>query len=181
MDFLILDLIQSLRTPFLDEIMPMITKLGDKGIIWIALAIVLLTFKRTRPLGICVVIALLLELAVCNIVIKPLVARTRPFDINTGIQLLVSKPTDYSFPSGHTGASFAVVAALGFSREKKLFVITLVPAILIAVSRLYLYVHFPTDVLAGALLGVGSGYAAYRICKWRDERNKNNDSRDKEE
>ena len=90
-------------------------------------------------------------------------ARTRPYDVNTGIQLLVAKLRDYSFPSGHTAASFASVAALYFAGEKKLWKPALVLACLIAVSRLYLYVHYPTDVLAGAVIGILCGAAASKL------------------
>ena len=87
---------------------------------------------------------------------------TRPYDVNTTIQLLVPKLQDFSFPSGHTSASFTIVSALYFAKDS-LWKPTLVLACLIAVSRLYLYVHYPTDVLGGIILGILSGYAGYRI------------------
>lgn len=98
-------------------------------------------------------------------IVKNFVARTRPYDVNTGIQLLVAKLRDYSFPSGHTAASFASVAALYFAGEKKLWKPALVLACLIAVSRLYLYVHYPTDVLGGVVIGIIAGYLGYRLVK----------------
>lgn len=96
----------------------------------------------------------MLEVVCCNLLLKPLTARVRPCDVSRGIALLVPRPEDYSFPSGHTGASFAAVSALLFSRNK------LWLPCLIGFSRLYLYVHYPTDVLAGALLGLAAGFAA---------------------
>ena len=158
----ILDWIQTLHTPFLDKIMVFITSLGDAGIIWIMLSIVLLLIPKTSKSGAVMVVALVVDVLLCNIVLKNLVARTRPYDVNTGVHLLVAKLHDYSFPSGHTAASFASVTALYLAGEKKLWKFALVLACLIAISRLYLYVHYPTDVLGGILFGVISGYLGYR-------------------
>lgn len=158
----ILDWIQTLHAPFLDKIMVFITRLGDVGIIWIVLSIVLLLIPKTRKSGAVMVAALVVDVLLCNIVLKNLVARTRPYDVNTGVHLLVAKLHDYSFPSGHTAASFASVTALYLAGEKKLWKFALVLACLIAISRLYLYVHYPTDVLGGILFGVISGYLGYR-------------------
>lgn len=158
----ILDWIQTLHTPFLDKIMVFITRLGDAGIIWIVLSIVLLLIPKTRKSGAVMVVALVVDVLLCNIVLKNLVARTRPYDVNTGVHLLVAKLHDYSFPSGHTAASSASVTALYLAGEKKLWKFALVLACLIAISRLYLYVHYPTDVLGGILFGVISGYLGYR-------------------
>ena len=142
--------------------MVFITRLGDAGIIWIVLSIVLLLIPKTRKSGAVMVAALVVDVVLCNIVLKNLVARTRPYDVNTGVHLLVAKLHDYSFPSGHTAASFASVTALYLAGEKKLWKFALVLACLIAISRLYLYVHYPTDVLGGILFGVISGYLGYR-------------------
>ena len=158
----ILDWLQTLHTPFLDKIMVFITRLGDAGIIWIVLSIVLLLIPKTRKSGAVMVVALVVDVLLCNIVLKNLVARTRPYDVNTGVHLLVAKLHDYSFPSGHTAASFASVTALYLAGEKKLWKFALVLACLIAISRLYLYVHYPTDVFGGILFGVISGYLGYR-------------------
>ena len=158
----ILDWLQTLHTPVLDKIMVFITRLGDAGIIWIVLSIVLLLIPKTRKSGVVMVAALVVDVLLCNIVLKNLVARTRPYDVNTGVHLLVAKLHDYSFPSGHTAASFASVTALYLAGEKKLWKFALVLACLIAISRLYLYVHYPTDVLGGILFGVISGYLGYR-------------------
>ena len=158
----ILDWIQTLHTPFLDKIMAFITRLGDAGIIWIVLSIVLLLIPKTRKSGAVMVAALVVDVLLCNIVLKNLVARTRPYDVNTGVHLLVAKLHDYSFPSGHTAASFASVTALYLAGEKKVWKFALVLACLIAISRLYLYVNYPTDVLGGILFGVISGYLGYR-------------------
>ncbi|MGP1584074.1 phosphatase PAP2 family protein [Peptostreptococcus stomatis] len=161
-DMAILDLIQSnIRTGFMDAIMPFITQLGDAGLIWIILSIGLIIPKKTRKTGFVMIIALILNGIICNIILKPMLARIRPFDVNTAIKLLINKPRDFSFPSGHTSASFTAASVL-FFRKSKLFVPSLVLAFLISFSRLYLYVHYPSDVLAGLVLGILCGYIGHR-------------------
>ena len=157
MEIHILDMIQNLRTPIGDVVVPLITRLGDAGIIWIILTVLLLIIPKTRKTGVIMMAALLVDVLLCNVLRKNLVARTRPFDVNTAVQLLVAKPRDYSFPSGHTAASFASVTALYLAGEKKMWKAALVLAVLIALSRLYLYVHYPTDVLGGIMLGCLAG------------------------
>ncbi len=154
----ILDWIQTLHTSAGDSLMVFITNLGNSGFIWILLDILLLIFPKTRRVGAAMAFALILELILCNGVLKPLVGRTRPFDINTDVALLISPPADFSFPSGHTASGFAAASALCFAKSRLRFP-ALILAALIAFSRLYLYVHFPSDVLAGILLGVLTGAA----------------------
>ena len=164
MEIHILDMIQNLRTPIGDVVVPLITRLGDAGIIWIILTVLLLIIPKTRKTGVIMMAALLVDVLLCNVFIKNLVARTRPFDVNTA--LLVAKPRDYSFPSGHTAASFASVTALYLVGEKKMWKAALVLAVLIALSRLYLYVHYPTDIIGGVVFGSLSGYLGYKIVEW---------------
>ncbi len=106
--------------------------------------------------------ALILDLICCNIVLKPLVGRIRPFLVNTAVELLTAPPADASFPSGHTAASFAAVFALRASGSP-LWKPAAVLASVIAFSRLYLYVHWPTDVLGGILVGAAAGWAGARL------------------
>lgn len=154
----ILDYIRAqFSSAFGDLIMPYITCLGNAGILWIIVTLLLLIVPRTRRSGVAVAISLVSEAILCNLMIKPVVARERPFDLNMSVVLLIRKPLDYSFPSGHTGASFAVVGALLFQKSR-LWIPALIPAVLIAFSRLYLYVHYPTDVLAGVALGMLTGF-----------------------
>lgn len=172
----ILDFIQAnLRSPLLDTVMVFITSLGNGGIIWIVMGTVLLLIQKTRKMGATMVLGLALEVLCCNVVLKPLVARIRPCEVNTAVQLLVALPTDFSFPSGHTGASFAAVAALHGSRSR-LWLPACVLAFLIAFSRLYLYVHYPTDVLAGILMGIITGCAGSAIVNylWRRKHERTN-------
>lgn len=162
-DFAILNFTyENCRTAWMDVIMPFITRLGDSGAIWIIMAICLLISRKYRKTGIVLCCALVLDLIVCNGILKPIVARIRPFDVNTTIQLLIPHPTDFSFPSGHTAASFTAVSALFFT-GRKIWIPSLVLALLIAFSRIYLYVHYPSDVIAGALLGCILGYIGYKL------------------
>lgn len=107
-------------------------------------------------------VSLGLEALCCNVILKPFVARIRPCDINLSVELFIPHPKGFSFPSGHTGASFAAASALFFNR-KRLGILALILAALIGFSRLYLYVHYPTDVLAGALLGIMFGWIGNRL------------------
>lgn len=168
----ILDLIQGIRTPLSDAVMCLITKLGNAGMLWIVLAAILLLIPKTRKTGVAVMAALCIDLVLCNGILKPLVGRIRPCDINTQVSLLIARPDDFSFPSGHTAASFAVVAALYLSGEKKLWKPAFAIACLIAFSRLYLYVHYPTDILGGVFAGLAAGYMGVILnrkwLKWRE-------------
>lgn len=179
-DLPILDWIAAnLRCPFWDAVMPVVTRLGDAGIFWILLTAVLLFLPKYRRIGLGMVFALLLGLLVCNITMKPLLARIRPYDyqreyFGNVIALLIPAQHDFSFPSGHTLASFesAVVLMLG---NKKLGVPALILASLIAFSRLYLYVHYPTDVLFSLVLGICFGILGSRLAQkaavWYQARN----------
>lgn len=157
----ILDWIQSIRTPVGDVVMPFVSGLGNAGIIWIILAIILLFLPKTRKSGVILVMALWVDVILCNVILKNVFCRIRPCDANTAIQLLIARPDDFSFPSGHTAASFATVSALYFAGEKRLWKPALVLAVFIAFSRMYLYVHYPTDILGGIIVGITAGYIGY--------------------
>ena len=155
----ILNQLQKLHTPVLDKIMVFITNLGSAGIIWIILTVVCLIIPRTRKVGWVMAASLIVGLILCNGILKNLVARTRPCDVNKSIQLLIKRPWDYSFPSGHTSASFAAATAI-YAIDRRWGAAAYVLAALIGFSRLYLGVHFPTDVLAGAVVGILAAKAA---------------------
>ena len=115
MELAILDAIQAhLRCNFFDVMMPLVTKLGNGGILWIISAAVLLLIPKTRKIGAAMLVALGLEVLCCNIILKPLVARIRPCDVNTAVQLLVSRPTDFSFPSGQYWRFFCSCVGIVF-------------------------------------------------------------------
>ena len=153
MEFKILDFIQTLRNPAFDAIMVCITHLGDAGILWLLLSAVLIISRKYRRIGMIMIASLAVEALIANIILKPTVARIRPYDINTAVTLIIGAQHDYSFPSGHTTASFAAATVL-FLNRFKYWPVFAVLAVLIAFSRLYLYVHFPSDVLAGAVIGI---------------------------
>lgn len=167
-DLPILDWIRdNLTHPILDAAMPPVTTLGNGGIIWILLALVLLLIPKHRAAGIRMAVALLMGLLVCNLGMKPLFARIRPFDFQWEycgrvIDLLIAAPQDYSFPSGHTIASFEAATVLLLYR-RKWGIPALILAVLIAFSRLYLYVHYPTDVICSVILGVLIGILACKL------------------
>ena len=163
MELQILDWIQQMRTPVGDVWMVFISRLGNAGMIWILFTCLLLMIPRTRRWGVALAAALCLDAIICNILLKPMVCRIRPCDVNQTVQLLIARPADYSFPSGHTAASFAAVAALYFAGARKWWKITLPLAILMAFSRMYLSVHYPTDVLGGLIIGLLCGWIADMI------------------
>lgn len=144
---------ENVHSAFLTMFFRIVTLLGEGGIFWIAVAVILLFFKKTRRSGICIGASLLIGVIVGNGIIKNVVARPRPYDAIAGIESVVSHLSDYSFPSGHSLCCFEAATALAMNRTK--WAITAyVGAVLVAVSRLFLFVHYPTDVICGALLGV---------------------------
>lgn len=144
----------SLRTGFLTPVMNVITHLGDKGILWILLTIALLIVRKTRRLGVLCAFSMFLGLFVTNLVIKNWVARVRPYELINGLECLVGVQKDFSFPSGHTTNSIACAWVLFRRAPKKWGVPALVMAVLISLSRLYVGVHYPTDVIGGAIIGL---------------------------
>ena len=157
-DFAILDWIQAhLKCGFLDFIMVPITHLGKSGIFFIVCAVLMLFFPKWRKTGWSIGVALLLGLIVCNIIVKPLVARIRPYDLlaqlGKPIELLTAPETDFSFPSGHTIAAFEFATAFALNKPKWT-VPVFVLAVLVAFSRLYLYMHYPTDVFTSVIFGI---------------------------
>lgn len=159
---IVLFVAENLRCAFLDAVMPFITALGDGGLLWIVIALVLLLFRKTRCCGVAMIGALLFSLLLCNLIIKPIVARERPFFAIPEIVLLIPPPGETSFPSGHASSSFAAATAV-LLFHKKSGVAALLIASLIAFSRLYLSVHYLSDILAGVVLGILCGFAAKKL------------------
>ena len=152
-EFAFLDWLYQFRNPVMNTISIFFDYAGAHGEIWIAFTLLLLLFRRTRKAGFAMAVALVLYMAAGHFFLKPLFARPRPCDINTSITMLVARPHGHSFPSGHTASGVAAAYAL-WLQNRKLGTPALVLAAFIAFTRLYLYVHFPTDVLGGAVLGI---------------------------
>ena len=153
-DIMILDWIQqTFRSGFSDGVWKFITLFGEAGIFWLVLAAIFLLFRRTRKGGLAMLVAVSAGFLISNIILKNAVARIRPYDVSTMVTLAVKRLTDYSFPSGHTTASMSAGLAL-FYVDRKIGLPALILGILISISRLHLYVHYPSDVLAAVCVAL---------------------------
>lgn len=151
----------------LTPVVKFITHLGDAGQIWIALILLMLCFKKTRRVGVIAATALIISFVVNNLMLKNLVGRIRPYDMFAGVQRLVGKPSDWSFPSGHSAASFVTAVVMFRELPRKYGVPALILAFLIALSRLYVGVHYPLDVFCGALSGT---VIALLVCRFYERK-----------
>lgn len=164
-DFSILDFIQNtLKCGFLDPVMAVISYMGEAGGIWIIASVIMMCFRKTRATGVMVLCAVMMGYIIGEIGIKNIVCRARPFTENTDILLNIKPPSGYSFPSGHSCSSFAAATVL-ILRDKRFGIAAIIVAGTIAFSRLYNYVHFPSDVLCGILLGIACALATVFIFK----------------
>ncbi len=146
-----------IRNDILTPLMKFITLLGDGGVFWIVLTVVLLCIPKTRKMGLCSAIALLLSVIICNVILKNAFARIRPYEVIEEIELLVKRANDWSFPSGHTSASVAAAVALFLASTKKQKFFTvwgIVLAAAIGFSRIYVGIHYPTDVFVSAFMAI---------------------------
>jgi membrane-associated phospholipid phosphatase len=155
-----------IRNPILTPIFTFITHLGDGGMIWILISTLLLIFKQTRKVGLMSICALIGSLLINNLFLKNLLERTRPFDVIQELLPLITKPIDFSFPSGHTGSSFAAACVMYRRMPRSFGIPVIILAVLIGVSRLYLGVHYPSDVLFGAITGVGISYLSEALVNY---------------
>lgn len=154
MDIQIIQFVQAhFHNTYTDFIFSLLTSLGNSGVIWIAAAVLLLISKKYRRYGVLLLIALALTHVLGEYIIKPLVARPRPFADFPGHPLLIPPPAGFSFPSGHSASSFCAATVL-WKTNRRFGPPALVLAILIAFSRVFLFVHYPSDVIAGAILGI---------------------------
>ena len=152
----------ALRCGILDSFFSCYTRLGDAGLMWIILSALMLFHPKTRKAGFLGLAAMLLGLVCTNLILKPLIHRTRPWLVVEGLTFLVKERDPHSFPSGHTCSAFAAACAWWFCLPKRRMGVTgLVLAALMGFSRLYVGVHFPTDVLAGAMVGSLCGWAVW--------------------
>jgi undecaprenyl-diphosphatase len=156
---LLLHVNDKFKHDFLDRIMPFITALGNGGTIWILTALVFVFDEKTRTLGEMIISALILTTILGEGIIKHIIKRARPFMHGIEEKLLIVKPITYSFPSGHTSSSFAAAGIL-YAMESRLAVLAIILAAIIAFSRVYLNVHYPTDVFMGIILGLFCAHLA---------------------
>lgn len=160
---------EHLRTPGMTVFFRQITRLGNAGIFCILLSLSLILFTKTRKTGGMAIISLVISFVINNLFLKNVVARTRPYEVVEGLTRLIEKQPDYSFPSGHTASSFVVAMILYLELPKKYGIPLLVLAVLISFSRLYLGVHYPSDVLVGAVSGILIALAVHRVFFHRQE------------
>lgn len=157
LDWSILHGLRALTTcPLLDFWMPKITALGNSGIVWVVAAVALLCTKKYRKYGVLLLAGLAVGMLAGNLALKNLFARPRPCWLDESVPLLIARPSDYSFPSGHTMAG-AIGVTILTAADRRFGWAAIPLAVLIAFSRMYLYVHFPSDILGGAVLGVVIG------------------------
>lgn len=177
MDFEILYRIQEMHRAFLNPVMIGVSALGNNGLIWILGAVALLFFKKTRRCGILMLVSMAVCFIVGNLCIKNLVQRPRPCQIDTAVQLLIPIPSEYSFPSGHTLHGFTA-ATIIFLHHRRAGIAALLFAAVIAFSRMYLFVHFPTDILGGLILGVMTAIIVYQVYSRAEKRKENRKQQD---
>lgn len=144
------------RLDILTPFIKWVTSLGDRGFIWILLIIIFLITKKYRKTGIKMLCSLVLSTLIVNILLKNIVMRIRPYEVITELQLLIGKQVDFSFPSGHASSSFASAGILFYYNRYPWGIIAIIIATLIAFSRLYVGVHYPSDVIAGIIIGLFS-------------------------
>ena len=166
-----------LRNDLLTPFMVFLTHTGDYGILCIAVSFVLILLRKTRCLGHVIAFSIAIESIITNLLLKNLIARTRPYEVIEELELLIGEQPDFSFPSGHAGVTFALAGAMlfafmygvkGFEKNKRnslIVLLVLIYALLLAFSRLFVGVHYPTDVLGGMLIGLLSGFMGYWLEK----------------
>ena len=157
---ILLFLQDNVRNPILDAILIPFTLSNNAGISCILLVLIFLYFKKLRKVGILMLASLLLEFIIANLILKNLTARIRPYEVIQGLTLIVGRAPDFSFPSGHTGSAFAVVIFL--KMPKKYGILAIALASLMGFSRLYVGIHYPSDVIGGVLLGIITSLTAIK-------------------
>lgn len=163
---------ENLRGEIGNAIMKFITHLGDGGWFWIAIGVVLLLFKKTRVAGFSVLISLAINAFFTNMTLKDLIARPRPFHVSEAIVPLIAHPSSFSFPSGHTSGSLTAAFALYKTMPKKVGIPAVILASLIGLSRIYVGVHYPTDVLGGLAVAIVSSIWGCFLVKYVDKHRK---------
>lgn len=157
---------KNLHSEFMNKFMSISSALADNGIIFIVISFFMMITQKYRKIGYACALALAVNAIICNIILKPLIERARPFDkYDTLVSVLENLPKDYSFPSGHTSASFAFATAV-FLYDKRLGIACYIFASIVAISRMYLIVHYPTDVITGVFLGVSVAFICTKLYRF---------------
>lgn len=154
---------ENIRCDWLTPFMEFVSLICEVGIVWIVMGLCLLISRKTRKCGALVLIALLLSVIINNMMLKNLVARVRPYNVIDGLVPLGVIPKDFSFPSGHSGASFSAAFVILRNQPSHLRIPAFIAAILIALSRLYLGMHYPSDVMAGVIIGYIDAVLAEKV------------------
>lgn len=166
MEFSILYAIQNMRNSVLDDLILLLTNImGSYGQIWLIVGVALCIFKKTRSCGVAVLISYALVFIVGQFGLKDLIARARPCHLDETVELLVKRPSSFSCPSTHSAWAFAAATSI-FLYFKKPGIAVMIVAVIIAFSRLYLFVHFPTDVLFGAVIGIVLAFITVKAQKF---------------
>ncbi len=160
---------ENIRSPFLTPIFIFITRLGNSAFIWLFTALVLLGVKKYRHSGVALLLSIIISSILVDEILKNIFCRTRPFYAMPGLTALIPKPGSYSFPSGHTTTAFAAATVIASCLPKKFGILAYILAALIGFSRMYLGVHYPTDVLAGIVLGGLIGVVSDQVMKLKKE------------
>ncbi|HHV13466.1 MAG TPA: phosphatase PAP2 family protein [Clostridiales bacterium] len=156
---------ENLRNPFLTPIFIFITRLGDGAFIWLVTAFILIGVKKYRKTGVTVILSLIVSTILVNELLKNIFCRVRPFNAIPGLDALIPEPGSYSFPSGHTTTSFAAATVIMLCLPRRYGIIGYFLAACIGFSRMYLGVHYPSDVLAGTILGILIGVGVFQLMK----------------
>ncbi len=143
-----------IRNPILNSIFSVFSFLGDDGKIFIAILLVMLCFKKTRKPALIIAVLLIAYSLIFTLGVKHIVNRTRPFEAIEGLTTIGSLPSDSSFPSGHTGTAFTFALGMYYACDKKAGIVSIIFAFIMGFSRMYVGVHYPTDVICGAIFGV---------------------------
>ena len=165
-----LHMIQGWHKEWLDNVMIFFTTIGEGGMIWLALSIVLVAIPRTRKCGVSMLLAMGLTFLLGNLLLKNMIARPRPCAVDKSVTLLIPFPAEYSFPSGHTSNGFTAAVTL-YAYFRKSGIVAILVAGIIAFSRMYLFVHYPTDILGGIILGIfDSCVIMFCMRKWEKKK-----------
>ncbi len=170
---ILLFLQEYVRSDWLTPIMLFITKLGNAGWFWLVLLAVLCCISRFRSVGMTGIVAVFIGFIVTNVILKNAVARVRPYEVVEGLVLIGQKASDWSFPSGHSTCSMAAGTVLLKKMPKQAGIPLFVLAICICFSRLYIGIHYPTDVLAGIIIGISAAFSALYIIKRKENKTLN--------